>query len=72
MKISEEIHILQALNTKDKGKVPTYLKHRDKGFVYFPNEDVMPFLHNWLFYNGVNVLLEYINLDLLRVHKLLV
>lgn len=43
-KTSEEIHILQALNTKDKEKVPNYLKYRDKGFMYFPREEVMPFL----------------------------
>ena len=42
--ISEEIHMLQALNTKDKEKVPKYLKYQDKGFMYFPREEVMPFL----------------------------
>ena len=43
-KISEEIYILQALNTKDKGKVPNYLQYRDKGFMYFPREELVPFL----------------------------
>ena len=43
-KISEEIHILQALNTKDKEKVPDYLQYRDKGFMYFPREELIPFL----------------------------
>ena len=42
--ISEEIHMLQALNIKDKEKIPKYLKYRDKGFMYFPCEEVMPFL----------------------------
>ena len=42
--ISEEMHVLQALNTKDKEKIPKYLKYRDKGFMYFPCEEVMPFL----------------------------
>ena len=42
--ISEEIHMLQALNTKDKEKVPKYLKYQDKGFMYFPSEEVVPFL----------------------------
>ena len=43
-KISEEIHILQALNIKDKGKVPHYLQYRDKRFMYFPREELIPFL----------------------------
>lgn len=42
--ISEEIHILQALNTKDKEKVPKYLQYRDAGFMYFPREELIPFL----------------------------
>ena len=36
--------MLQVLNTKDKEKVPKYLKYQDKGFMYFPHEEVMPFL----------------------------
>ena len=43
-KISEEIHILQALDTKDKEKVPIHLQYRDKGFMYFPHEELIPFL----------------------------
>ena len=42
--ISAEIHMLQALNTKDKEKVPKYLKYQNKGFMYFPRDEVMPFL----------------------------
>ena len=42
--VSEEIHMLQALNTKDKEKVPKNLKYQDKGFMYFPHEEVIPFL----------------------------
>ena len=43
-KIAQEIHILQALNTRDKGKVPSYLKYRDEGYMYFPQEELVPFL----------------------------
>lgn len=43
-KISQEIHILQALNTKDKEKIPKYLQYRDKGHMYFPCEELIPFL----------------------------
>jgi len=42
-KISQEIHILQALNTKDKEKVPSYLRYRDEGYMYFPREELIPF-----------------------------
>jgi len=43
-KVSQEIHILQALNTKNKENVPKYLQYRDKGFMYFPCEELLPFL----------------------------
>jgi len=43
-KISQEIHILQALNTKDKHKIPKYLQYRDRGYMYFPCEELLPFL----------------------------
>ena len=36
--------MLQALNTKGKENVPKYLQYRDKGFMYFPCEEVLPFL----------------------------
>ena len=45
-KISQEIHILQSLNTKDKKKVPSYLRYRDKGYMYFPCEELIPFLQD--------------------------
>jgi len=45
-KLSQEIHILQALNTKDKEKVPVYLKYRDLGFMYFPCQELIPFLQD--------------------------
>jgi len=43
-KISQEIHVLQALNTKNKENVPKYLQYRDKGFMYFPCDKLLPFL----------------------------
>ena len=43
-KVSQEIHILQALNTKNKEHVPKYLQYRDRGYMYFPCEEVLPFL----------------------------
>ena len=42
--VSQEIHILQALNTKDKEKVPKYLQYRYKEYMYFPCEELLPFL----------------------------
>ena len=32
------------MNTKDKGKVPSYSKYRDEGYMYFPREELVPFL----------------------------
>jgi len=43
-KVSQEIHILHALNTKDKSEVPKYLQYRDRGYMYFPCEELLPFL----------------------------
>lgn len=43
-KISNEIHVLQALNTSDKAMIPQYLKYRDNGFMYFPCDELLPFL----------------------------
>jgi len=43
-KISQEIHVLQGLNTKSKENVTKYLQYRDKGFMYFPCEELLPFL----------------------------
>ena len=42
--ISQEIVVLQAINTKDKSNVPEYLKYRDQGFMYFPHVTFIPFL----------------------------
>ena len=42
--LGKEIGILQLLNTKDKSKVPKFLQYRDKGYMYFPCNDLFPFL----------------------------
>ena len=42
--LSQEICILQAMNTKDKSNIPDYLKYRDRGFMYFPHSSFIPFL----------------------------
>ena len=43
-KLSQEISILQAIVTKDKSKVPGYLKYRDRGNMYFPDVSFIPFI----------------------------
>ena len=42
--VSQEITILQAINMKDKTKLPQYLHYRDRGFMYFPDVAFIPFL----------------------------
>ena len=44
--ISQEITILQAINSKDKSAIPNYLKYRDLGFMYFPHPTFIPLLRN--------------------------
>jgi hypothetical protein len=41
--LSKEIQILQSVNTKDKEKMPQYLKYRDMGNMYSPHEKFIPF-----------------------------
>ena len=43
-RLSQEIVVLQAINTKDKLTIPEYLKYRDQGFMYFPHASFIPFL----------------------------
>lgn len=45
--LSVEISILQAMKLKDKSTIPAYLSYRDKGFLYFPDTSLIPFLHNF-------------------------
>ena len=44
--ISQEITILQAINSKDKSAIPNYLKYRDLGFMYFPHPTFIPLLRD--------------------------
>ena len=41
--LSQEIQILQAINTKDKSDMPQYLQYRDRGCMYMPNRTFVPF-----------------------------
>ena len=43
-KLSQEISILQAIVTKDKSKVPGYLKYPDRGNMYFSDVSFIPFI----------------------------
>ena len=44
--LSQEITILQAINMKDKSKLPQYLMYHDRGYMYFPDISFVPFLRN--------------------------
>ena len=41
---SQEITLLQSINSKNKTHIPDYLRYRDRGFMYFPTESFLPFL----------------------------
>ena len=41
--ISQEITILQAINSKDKTAIPDYMKYRNLGYLYFPHSTFIPF-----------------------------
>ena len=46
-KVSLEINVLQKLSihkSEEKSHIPSYLKYRDCGYMYFPCEELMPFL----------------------------
>ena len=40
--LSQEISVLQAMNTKDKTKMPGYLQYQDRGYMYFPDPCFLP------------------------------
>ena len=44
--ISQEITILQAINSKDKSAIPDYMKYRDLGYMYFPHPTFIPFFRH--------------------------
>ena len=46
-RVSLELSVLQKLsihNKEEKTHIPSYLKYRDNGYMYFPYEELMPFL----------------------------
>ena len=45
--LSVEISMLQAMKMKDKSTIPAYLSYRDRVFLYFPDNSLIPFLHNF-------------------------
>ena len=44
--ISQEITILQAINSKDKTAIPDYMKYRDLSYMYFPHPTFIPFFRH--------------------------
>ena len=44
--VSLEIEILHAINTKEKSKMPSYLKYRDRGHMYMPHPDFISFFRD--------------------------
>jgi len=61
--LSVEIFMLRAMKLKDKSCVPGYLQYRDKGFLYFPDHSLIPFLRNF-----DTTLKEVVNNDSFRNH----
>lgn len=41
--ISQQIQVLHSINTKEKSSMPSYLKFRDRGFMYTPHPSFIPF-----------------------------
>ena len=46
MSNSQEITILQTINSKDKDDMPAYLQYRDKGYMYSPKAVFVPFFRD--------------------------
>ena len=44
--LSQEITVLQGINTKDKTKISQYLRYCDRRFMYFPDISFIPFLQS--------------------------
>lgn len=43
-KIIDEIAMLKAMECKDKSAIPASLQYRDRGFMYFPDPSLIPFI----------------------------
>jgi len=61
--LSAEIFMLQSMKLEDKSCVSEYLQYRDKGFLYFPDRSLIPFLRNF-----DNILKEVVSDDSFRKH----
>ena len=44
--ISQEITVLQVINSKDKSAIPDYMKYHDLGYMCFPHPNFIPFLRH--------------------------
>ena len=44
--IATEIDIVQAINTREKSAMPLYLQYWDKGNMYVPQSDFIPFFRD--------------------------
>ena len=42
--VKREIKILQCIKCSDKSHIPYELQYQDRGYMYFPSEDFLPFL----------------------------
>ena len=42
--LERNFNLLQSINSKVKSHIPDYLQYRDRGFMYFPSEQFLPFL----------------------------
>ena len=41
--LTQEIKLLHIINTREKSGLPQYLKYRDRGYMYTPDEAFIPF-----------------------------
>ena len=44
--VSQEVTILQAIDSKDKSTIPDYMKYRDLDYMYFPHPTFIPFFRH--------------------------
>ena len=57
-KISKELQVLNWMRLSDKSNLPSALVYRDRGGMYFPDEDLLPFIRSL-----DNTVREYTNKD---------
>lgn len=61
--ISTEISVLKAMQCDDKSVVPASLQYRDRGFMYFPDQALIPFIKA-----ADNKIKKFANSDGIREH----